>query len=302
MAHSAQTVLVVLLLSADFWTVRVRALQSTKWLSSQAPTERQWTRTRRLAVLEPGRRRWVEVRSPPLFMAASEIVRDAQLLGIRIEGSVTTCQCSRLKVRVALGLAAPFDADTPPHRMFWMAMYTVRYRSCCSSVSRERITTHAQFPAAWIVLFFVGLLKFNVSCAHSFFRSLACPLVEAAYRFLPIVALALVFNVTNAIGAFSPPISSTPVRPTYATHSLQLRRSRCEETLGDGYGDSRHARWRPRRRRLFDRRRPGEGSGREIVELKDDDDPCIPSMYKKEKRRSGYMRRRTAIRQDPLSC
>lgn len=38
-----------------------------------------------------------------------------------------------------------------------------------------------QFPAAWILLLFVGLLKFNLS-------------------FLPIVILALVFNVTNTVG------------------------------------------------------------------------------------------------------
>lgn len=38
-----------------------------------------------------------------------------------------------------------------------------------------------QFPAVWVALFFVGLLKFNLS-------------------FLPIVILALVFNFTNTIG------------------------------------------------------------------------------------------------------
>lgn len=39
----------------------------------------------------------------------------------------------------------------------------------------------SQFPAAWVLLFFVGLLKFNLS-------------------FLPIVLLALVFNITNTVG------------------------------------------------------------------------------------------------------
>lgn len=39
----------------------------------------------------------------------------------------------------------------------------------------------SQYPVAWILLFFVGLLKFNIS-------------------FLPIVMLALVFNLTNSIG------------------------------------------------------------------------------------------------------
>lgn len=38
-----------------------------------------------------------------------------------------------------------------------------------------------QFPAAWIGLFFIALLKFNLS-------------------FVPIVLLALVFNVTNTVG------------------------------------------------------------------------------------------------------
>ncbi|BGP21336.1 Golgi apparatus membrane protein tvp23 [Rhodotorula toruloides] len=46
-------------------------------------------------------------------------------------------------------------------KMFWVAMYA--------------------FPAAWILLLFVGILKFNLS-------------------FLPIVMLALVFNVTNTVG------------------------------------------------------------------------------------------------------
>ncbi|EGG11760.1 uncharacterized protein MELLADRAFT_70753 [Melampsora larici-populina 98AG31] len=46
-------------------------------------------------------------------------------------------------------------------KMFWTALYA--------------------FPTAWVVLFFIGLLKFNLS-------------------FLPIVLLALVFNFTNTIG------------------------------------------------------------------------------------------------------
>ncbi|BGP04425.1 Golgi apparatus membrane protein tvp23 [Rhodotorula toruloides] len=46
-------------------------------------------------------------------------------------------------------------------KMFWIAMYA--------------------FPGAWILLLFVGILKFNLS-------------------FLPIVMLALVFNVTNTVG------------------------------------------------------------------------------------------------------
>ncbi|EPQ61393.1 hypothetical protein GLOTRDRAFT_124618 [Gloeophyllum trabeum ATCC 11539] len=52
--------------------------------------------------------------------------------------------------------ANPIDA-----RMFWIALYA--------------------FPALWLALFIVSLLKFNIS-------------------FIPIVVLALVFNVTNVIG------------------------------------------------------------------------------------------------------
>jgi len=52
--------------------------------------------------------------------------------------------------------ANPIDS-----RLFWIALYV--------------------FPALWLGLFFVSLLKFNLS-------------------FIPIVALALVFNVTNVIG------------------------------------------------------------------------------------------------------
>lgn len=51
---------------------------------------------------------------------------------------------------------------------------------------------HEQFPAAWILLLFVGLLKFNIS-------------------FLPIVMLALVFNVTNTVGyTYGAPLSRFP--------------------------------------------------------------------------------------------
>lgn len=52
-------------------------------------------------------------------------------------------------------------ANVVDAKMFWIAMYA--------------------YPAAWILLLFVGLLKFNIS-------------------FMPIVLLALVFNVTNTIG------------------------------------------------------------------------------------------------------
>ncbi|BGO88606.1 Golgi apparatus membrane protein tvp23 [Rhodotorula toruloides] len=58
-----------------------------------------------------------------------------------------------------------FESRSPSNavdsKMFWIAMYA--------------------FPGAWILLLFVGILKFNLS-------------------FLPIVMLALVFNVTNTVG------------------------------------------------------------------------------------------------------
>ncbi|MBW0527243.1 hypothetical protein O181_066958 [Austropuccinia psidii MF-1] len=56
----------------------------------------------------------------------------------------------------------PSQASNPvDSKMFWTALYA--------------------FPIFWVFLFFIGLLKFNLS-------------------FLPIVLLALVFNVTNTIG------------------------------------------------------------------------------------------------------
>ncbi|KAK9895870.1 DUF846-domain-containing protein [Cystobasidium minutum MCA 4210] len=52
-------------------------------------------------------------------------------------------------------------ANAVDSKMFWMALYA--------------------YPAAWIALLFVAILKFNIS-------------------FLPIVLLALVFNITNVVG------------------------------------------------------------------------------------------------------
>ncbi|KDE04238.1 hypothetical protein MVLG_05337 [Microbotryum lychnidis-dioicae p1A1 Lamole] len=102
------TVLVVVLLSLDFWTVRNVSGRRLVGL-------RFWSQ-----VDEDGTAFWVfESRSPDQ-------------------------------------VANVIDA-----KMFWIALYT--------------------FPVIWIALFFVGLLKFNLS-------------------FLPIVALALVFNLTNAVG------------------------------------------------------------------------------------------------------
>ncbi|GAA6013317.1 hypothetical protein JCM11491_006352 [Sporobolomyces phaffii] len=58
-------------------------------------------------------------------------------------------------------------------KMFWIAMYS--------------------FPAAWVLLLFVGILKFNLS-------------------FLPIVMLALVFNLTNTVGYTYEEMLTTNVR------------------------------------------------------------------------------------------
>jgi len=72
-----------------------------------------------------------------------------------------------------------------------------RLRTVVRCASREMSLTaaphvHEQFPAAWILLLFVGLLKFNIS-------------------FLPIVMLALVFNVTNTVGyTYGAPLSRFP--------------------------------------------------------------------------------------------
>lgn len=69
--------------------------------------------------------------------------------------------------------------------MFWIAMYSVSTLSRPSKLEvqayQPRFLPILQFPAAWILLLFVGILKFNLS-------------------FLPIVALALVFNLTNTVG------------------------------------------------------------------------------------------------------
>jgi hypothetical protein len=67
--------------------------------------------------------------------------------------------------------------------MFWIAMYTVslvRVRALRRSFPLTDLLDQ-QFPLAWVLLLFVGILKFNIS-------------------FLPIVMLALVFNVTNTVG------------------------------------------------------------------------------------------------------
>ncbi|GAA5895776.1 hypothetical protein JCM5296_006664 [Sporobolomyces johnsonii] len=71
-------------------------------------------------------------------------------------------------------------ANAVDSKMFWIAMYS--------------------FPAAWVLLLFVGILKFNVS-------------------FLPIVMLALVFNVTNTVGY----TYAVRPRPSFALSSFRDR-------------------------------------------------------------------------------
>ncbi|GAA5922942.1 Tvp23p [Sporobolomyces koalae] len=63
-------------------------------------------------------------------------------------------------------------------KMFWIAMYS--------------------FPAAWVLLLFVGILKFNLS-------------------FLPIVMLALVFNLTNTVGGSSTLLADRDSKRRWAT-------------------------------------------------------------------------------------
>ncbi|POW18536.1 hypothetical protein PSHT_05654 [Puccinia striiformis] len=122
------TVIVVILLSIDFWTVRNvsgRVLVGLRF----------WNQ-----VDEDGSSYWVfESRDPS--QAAN----------------VIDSKCKRKPDYVVI-ILTNFDGNT---RMFWMALYT--------------------FPVAWIFLLFIGIIKFNLS-------------------FLPIVLLALVFNLTNTIG------------------------------------------------------------------------------------------------------
>jgi len=60
-------------------------------------------------------------------------------------------------------------------------MYSVRSHSLSTQSEEAKDQFDVQFPAAWVLLLFVGILKFNLS-------------------FLPIVMLALVFNLTNTVG------------------------------------------------------------------------------------------------------
>lgn len=62
-------------------------------------------------------------------------------------------------------------ANAVDARMFWVALYA--------------------YPLAWLVLLIVSVLKFNISYV---------PLQTTLTRFLPIVLLALVFNLSNLLG------------------------------------------------------------------------------------------------------
>ncbi len=72
------------------------------------------------------------------------------------------------------------DPSHPPNpidsKMFWIALYV--------------------FPCLWGALFIVSLLKLSISCVYSLLYISYLTLL----RFVPIVILAIVFNVTNAIG------------------------------------------------------------------------------------------------------
>ncbi|SCV68099.1 BQ2448_220 [Microbotryum intermedium] len=155
------TVLVVVLLSLDFWTVRNVSGRRLVGL-------RFWSQ-----VDEDGTAFWVfESRS----VSSSKDREKDWLYGL--------CRCSPSPVRTTQPDQVANAIDT---KMFWIALYTVSHLHLCDkkSGSIDKLTRdhspHVQFPVIWIALFFVGLLKFNLS-------------------FLPIVALALVFNLTNAVG------------------------------------------------------------------------------------------------------
>lgn len=65
------------------------------------------------------------------------------------------------------------------------------------SVSPSQIALYA-FPLGWLALFFVSLLKFNISyVAERTVKKHADVIIRS---FLPIVILALVFNFSNVLG------------------------------------------------------------------------------------------------------
>lgn len=134
------TVIVVLLLSADFWTVRNvsgRVLVGLRF----------WNQ-----VDEDGTSYWVFESRDPSIPSNQVDSKWAFLLFCSVHAAKAFIECSGSRY-------------TPSVRVYF------------------RVLAHLkkQYPAGWIVLLFVGILKFNIS-------------------FIPIVILALVFNMTNAIG------------------------------------------------------------------------------------------------------
>ncbi|KAI6133210.1 DUF846-domain-containing protein [Pisolithus croceorrhizus] len=157
------TVVVVVLLAMDFWNCRNVAGRRLVGL-------RFWNQSQmKPKIDEDGESYWVfesrDVGSLPFFLAAfSEY---SPLAGIPF---IHTTQPSRpanpVDSRQVLHLSQIARSDPKsdtrfPYRMFWIAIYA--------------------FPLCWLLLFVVSIVRFNLS-------------------FIPIVVLALVFNITNAVG------------------------------------------------------------------------------------------------------
>ncbi|KAG8972119.1 Golgi apparatus membrane protein tvp23 [Tulasnella sp. 425] len=94
-------------------------------------------------------------------------------------------------------------ANPVDSRLFWIALYT--------------------FPVLWGLLFIVSIFRFNLSyaLAVSVKRAALELTTSSSARFLPIVGLAIVFNVTNAIGF------------TYADRDAKQRWA---SSVGSGWG------------------------------------------------------------------
>lgn len=81
-------------------------------------------------------------------------------------------------------------ANPVDSKLFWTALYA--------------------YPVGWAVLFFVSLLKFSVSyvqpssviqcCTAPRLLNPSFPHAASSHRYLPIVGLALVFNLSNVLG------------------------------------------------------------------------------------------------------
>lgn len=79
--------------------------------------------------------------------------------------------------------------------------------------STDSLNYDEQFPVLWIVLLFVGLLKFNIS-------------------FLPIVMLALVFNLTNSIG-YTYAVRRSPQNERLHADGIEQKGPRLKAEVGD---------------------------------------------------------------------